>query len=367
MSKRRSQQMQALDRHLGDRGLSRRAQIRIRSSIRQQVSGHKQRQRFALAGMFAMGLATAAAILLVSRWHVPSHDEPTGESLLAGSSVVEPRCHVQTNEPSRIDAGCRLEVHRVSTIVLTVWDETSIRERADGIDMDDGWIMFEVAPVVRPEGERVRIGVPNGTIEVIGTRFSVRAIEARGEIVLYEGRIRFVHENGAVSAMVAGQTLEWTPHGIGSGPPEATADPSPVTRGSSPRSPNPATTPGRAARLRPRSLKQEETVLVDDEPAVEDRFAQGLGQVEQLRATGRYARALVVLDALDAMATDHRTREVLSFERGTLLELVDVERACAHWREHLERFVNGRYTAEIARHRTTCVDSRKHPTDSRVD
>lgn len=71
-------------------------------------------------------------------------------------------------------------------------------------------------------------------------------------------------------------------------------------------------------------------------------------EVMRLRSLGHYAEALRTLKKLEQSLTDPRSREVLSFEKGKLLErLHGKNAACRHWQAHGRRYPRGRYQAAL--------------------
>ncbi|MBC8067072.1 MAG: hypothetical protein IAG13_01965, partial [Deltaproteobacteria bacterium] len=78
-----------------------------------------------------------------------------------------------------------------------------------------------------------------------------------------------------------------------------------------------------------------------------------------LRRDGRYVDAAARLEQALRESWPARTREVLHYELGTILDahLDGGERACAHWHEHLARFPRTRYARAVAdaRQRRGCT------------
>jgi transmembrane sensor len=82
-----------------------------------------------------------------------------------------------------------------------------------------------------------------------------------------------------------------------------------------------------------------------------DELRRIVEQVAELRAQRQYQTAVSLLRDALGRRWDRRTREVLSYELGTILttQLRDQDGACAHWTTHREQFPGGRYARAIAR------------------
>ena len=69
-----------------------------------------------------------------------------------------------------------------------------------------------------------------------------------------------------------------------------------------------------------------------------------------MRRAGDLDAAISKLDALAREQSDARTLEVISYERGTLVERsATAATACETWFEHRRSFPSGRYDKEIER------------------
>jgi len=202
-----------------------------------------------------------------------------------------------------------------------------LRVEGEEVFVLDGWVVFDVDPV--REGPPVRIGVSEGTIEVIGTRFSVYQDHSRGHVELVEGRIR------------------WLPRSVG----EEVADPVELDPGD-------RFAWGAPSRSLATGVAEGEAQVAQGEragagePGRAPKTPKSIDDIGRLRAKGRYLEALVLARDLARKTRDPRTREVLHYEAGTLIEgpLGDAGAACEHWREHLSRYPTGRY-AESVTHR----------------
>lgn len=196
-------------------------------------------------------------------------------------------------------------------------------ERArDGVRLIEGEATFSVThdtEWTRPK----RVVVSHGAIEIIGTRFTVDQTADGGTVVLHEGTIRFVDEEGAVTLSV-GERLRWPR--VKERDDASDPAPAPTTSASAPPTPPAAV----SASSDPRELMRK---------------------VEELRSRGRYDEAAELLRKVEGVRGDGATRERLSFERGSLLtyQRKDRARACAHWIRHLEQYPHGRYGDDVHR------------------
>jgi transmembrane sensor len=200
------------------------------------------------------------------------------------------------------------------------------RER-DRVRVRSGIVTFTVEK--RSSGEApVRVDVSHGTIEVVGTRFTIRQRDDGGDVTLHEGVIRFGEH-----VLRAGETLEW---------PEKPAPPPVVA----PVAPQPEQTPEPVKPPPP-----EPHPHVHKEPAVihETDAAWLLDEVALLRSRGEYAEAVRLLDkGLDGIVLP-ATRERFSYELGSILtyQLGDKAAACRQWAKHEAAFPHGRYAREL--------------------
>jgi len=293
--------------------------------------------------VFALGAVAAAVVIVVlGRLWPPTSETPVVVQADPPSGRQTPTAPVEPSpEPppptcaSRsgtdgwtLEGACSLEL---SDPALTIASVGTSKLRVDGrrVTVDEGWVVFDVEPVDGPEP--VRVGVATGTIEVLGTRFSVYQDALRGHVELVEGRIRFVdaHTRAAI-VLEPGQRHGWT-HGLPS-PPEQTKD----------DTPSPLPSP-------PHSSKRTA-------PSEPDAPAGSLDDIARLRARGDYTGALKLIRRLTKITKDQRVREVLHYEAGTIIDDVqdDDDRACAHWAEHQRQFTDGRYRAEVARRVEQC-------------
>ena len=247
----------------------------------------------------AFGLAMTAAVWWL-RFSAPAAAPADAGRVMVTFSPA--RCG-----PSRLDTDLRLAAGcsaRISTpaLSLTALKEVHLRRTTDGITFVQGVGRFEIAPNRR--GPPVVLRVSGGHIHVLGTQFTVRQDSSGGEVSLASGNISFVGVDGATSALRPGDRLNWRP---------SVNWPSART----------------AARVR---------------------------AIADLRAQGRYAEAEAEIRAILRAPIDLATAEVLSYERGTLLDgpLRRPDDACAHWQAHTARFPSGRYEAAVEKARERC-------------
>ena len=192
----------------------------------------------------------------------------------------------------------------------------------------------------------VRIVVSHGTIEVVGTRFTLRQSAGGGSVEVHEGRVRFLSDE-VTAEVTAGESLTWPR-------PRASAAPIPTEQAPNPAEPAP---PSRAPPATPRPSKPRVTRA---EPAVirETDAAWLLEEVELLRSRAEYDEAVRLLDNGLAGLVSTKTRERFSFELGSILtyQQRDPSRACHHWASHQASFPAGRYAQEVqsAREKARC-------------
>jgi transmembrane sensor len=191
----------------------------------------------------------------------------------------------------------------------TLLGPAELSEEGAALRLHRGLVLFSVRKRA-PHEPAFRILVSHGAIEVLGTRFLVRQEAATGEVVLEEGAIRFEGAQGTALLSRAGDRLLWPPLPA---PVQAAKPVAPAKRGRNPS-------------------------------------ATVLDEIATLRRAHRYAAAVKRLRRALLQPAGASTREILSFELGTLLSdhLQEPEAACAHWSLHLGQFPEGRYREEIA-------------------
>jgi len=313
---------------------SSRARVRRRldASIEAHARGPARRHvRLALAVTgTAVGLACAVLIVGSSRglWRTPA--------VVGGFVVSEARgleTAVGADQSIAIQAGHgRLTDGDMS---LEVSAGTRLRREARGVRLIRGAARFTVR-ARRPAEGPARVLVSRGSIEVLGTRFTVIQRELDGEVTLHEGSIRFVTLTGTVVPLMPGQSHRWPE-------PEPAPATRPVAPEAAPAAPSPPPSPPKepGTRVGGERLRQ-------GAPTVPD-VGVLLARVAELRDQRRYAEAARVLEHALRRPLDAVDAERLSYELGTILtdRLTDRTRACRHWDEHGRRFGRGRYAREV--------------------
>lgn len=162
-----------------------------------------------------------------------------------------------------------------------------------GVRLRAGVVRFEIAP--RRSSPFVVL-VSGGRIEVHGTVFTVTEAGPAGRVELVSGRIDLVDPAGRRRTLEPGESARW-----------------------------------------PRRLSVEE-------------LDRAVAEVSRLRRAGEAQQAAARIEALDVPGLDPGAAEVLSYERGLILQddLREARAACAHWRRHATRFGDGRYAERVS-------------------
>jgi hypothetical protein len=343
------------------------AKQRIAERMAREIEGVRRPRPWLPMLSFVAG---AVLVLLVVMRGMPPAAAPARASVAPGWSVQGNDCRVHTDAAVDLEGRCEL-VSADPPLSLRTEDPTRVRVRGRWIDVEDGRATFDVQPV---HGEPVRIGVPGGTIVVVGTRFRVDVdMQGRsGSVELFEGELRFEHAEGGLEAIHAGQRFDFA--GAPGEPAVSVAvhepsSPAPVSEEAIPiplatpeppaaAAPEVAVAPTLAAPeptpQRPRVRTPKARRPRDEAPSPVD-IASLTEKIDELRRRGEYRDAAEQLERALSRRLDHRTGEVLSYELGTILarHLGDPARACRHWARHVERFDGGRYAAQIERSRAT--------------
>jgi hypothetical protein len=221
-----------------------------------------------------------------------------------------PSCDAFEPGPQQLEAGDCVQADGIEVGALI---PSTIERDGDRIAIAEGEVVFEVAS--RPE-HPLHVIAGDIDIEVVGTRFVVYQREGQGWISMLEGRVRIRDGEGEGEGVMLerGQRLEWS---------TSVAEPS-----------------------EPKPVRRE----VAAKPA-ERGLAELLDEVAALRRAGRFQEAVDRLRAGDPSGWSERSRQLVSYEIGTLLErqLRDTQAACEHWLEHRERFPGGRHDEIVAR------------------
>jgi hypothetical protein len=234
-----------------------------------------------------------------------------------GLAVVSERC-AWSREDERLQfaAGCRMRLAEPA-MDIEVWAPTQLEVLATGVAVREGVALFFVDPITDPRTPAV-VGVSGGSIEILGTRFVVSQARERGHVDLIEGAIRFRRLDGVLDEVEAGRRYSWSSPATEADASAQTTDP-----------------------VLPSTHEQTSTNITDD-------LAEGLAEVARLRRAGELAAAIAKLDALAREQSDVRTLEVISYERGTLIERSgSADAACQFWLEHRRDYPSGRYVREV--------------------
>jgi transmembrane sensor len=342
---------------------------------------------------FAAGAALVLAVFAFGEPELVTRQEVAPEPMHAAWQVGGENCHVTRGEVELVlDGSCRVEPPRAG-VVIESRATTTLRPTEGGVALVDGTALFEA--MSGPEGVPWRVEVPGGVLELLATRLSVMVVEDHGHVDLLEGTMRFVAEDGRVHAVEPGERFRFGADGMvatwvepgGAAASEAgleaptsersegavaseAASEAALEAGAASDGSTPAVSPDQPA------LAAGERLAALGRPAAEGKAPRGRGrgeaapsseelrrvvdQVAELRAQRQYQAAVSLLrDALH-QRWDRRTREVLSYELGTILstQLPDAAGACAHWAAHRKQFPAGRYARAIARaeDRLSCGD-----------
>ncbi len=386
--------LRQLDQTLGERGMPPGARARIEDRLarharrRAAISGFKL--RWLPAFTFAAGAALVLAVVgLRLSSSEPIELRPEARELMGMFTVHGQSCHDRQEVADTVLEGtCRLVS---SAMELHTWEPVRLRNDDGTVRLSDGTAVFDIRPVEAGQPP-TRIHVSHGTIEVLGTRFTIEQRARGGHVDLFEGRIRFVGLDGSSTEIAPGQRYTWgeTVAALTLTPPPVAAPSSAsneVARGSDSASPtqeqpsrddepdepdepdesdesgeldrpNASRESGvphrgsRAARRASRHRSEAKPATEQRPAGSADEAALIIEQVARLRAQKRYTEAVDVLRrAENARTWDRRTAQVLSYERGEILERHlsqgDPSAACAHWARHQARFGEGRYARAV--------------------
>lgn len=326
-------QIQAVDQALARREMSAAASERVRQALLRQAAARPLHARLRWWPMvaFAAGAALMAALLVDRREADPAvatRSEVVAPAMAAPEVVApaEPDCDDFAAGELRLGLG---DCVAGDGVHISAWTPATIERIGDRVEVRDGELIFTVDP--RP-GRPLHVFAGAIDIEVVGTRFAVHQREGAGRVSLFEGRLRVRTADGSIVAMERGQQLEWSAEDP---PPDAQALPQRGEAGQS---------PARGARRAP-------TPATEAAPATDRGLAELLAEVAGLRRSGQFQAAVERLREADASEWSERSRQLVSYEIGTLLErqLGDMAAACAHWREHRRRFPGGLRDDIVAR------------------
>jgi transmembrane sensor len=320
-------------------------------------AGRRGGPGLALGGLALAGACAVALLSIVGR-------RPAPPAVVAGAAQLPDGFEsVRTSPDLQLDvarAGSRIGVRSGScTLRVTGWGQVTLQTGASfapvegGVELSRGEADFEVDKRAPGAGSTF-VRVPQGTIEITGTRFRVSEGVDGGTVHLDEGAIRFHAPDGRTVALTPGQSLTWPLPPPPSAPPSEDAPPP----GAPPAPGVSRTSSGASAVLaRPTGKTPRPPARVAPEPAVQaaqegavDATAALVERIADLRAEGRYDELARELRTALARETRPLTRERLSFELGSVLSyhLTDRAAACAHWAAHRRAFPEGRYAQEIS-------------------
>lgn len=224
--------------------------------------------------------------------------------------------------------------------------------------VDRGRCRFVVTPRTGAQPP-LRVQVSGGVIEVTGTEFLVDQGETSGKVDLLEGTIRFLAPGRAPIEMHAGESFAW----ISSAAPEASTSSAPtevvVAREALPADAIRIRKDSSAARSVARAVPEASATSGQIEretgrnPVAREDV---LDRVQRLRSNGRYDEALRALPELNSDSLDDDDREVLSYEKGTLLERSGRnDAACQHWEAHARTYPRGSYRELVNARLSRCA------------
>ena len=309
-----------------------RAKVIFRELQLRRVGDRPRRRLLFVASAVAAGVAFG----LLAMWLLAGRETRVGgfavtqRSLGFESELNEGVMSVSAGEATLVDPALRLQVH--------VGQGARLRRETGGLRVVSGEASF-VAEKRGPSEPPARVLVSGGAIEVIGTRFSVKESGESGELVLYEGVVRFVVKDGRIVSVLPGEAFRWPV------PPEPALSPPP---------PPPAVSEADAGDLlaAPAAAPVTEPDVArpqaEGDWSVHDRLLRArvvLEEVPKLRAEGKGRQALFRIRNALAHDLPGTTREQLSAWEAEILEddLDQPEAACRQWREHLWLFPGGRF------------------------
>lgn len=310
-------------------------------------------------------------------WATPLVAACAALALWVHTSVDSNACEVtEQSDHTRYEGRCDVELE---AMVLQLSPGAVVEDHDSRVRLALGTARFSVHKVAAGQPP-ITIALPDASIEVLGTEFTVEVLQRSSRVHLHSGRVRFLRQgrgpnpdSGAVD-MVPGQLLTFENHtgktelvtldasaasdpnrlhdAVDAKPVLApmVADPSPVSAPSSApgatsdlhqpsdRHQPSANDSKQAAKATVRSSAASPTPATTAQPSV-------LDEALRLRAAGRYDEALAALDDVSPQGT--RAREVVDYERAALTEHTSPTRACARYRRHLVEFPQSRYRAAV--------------------
>jgi transmembrane sensor len=316
------------------------ASRRVWSRLAKATPVEHERTRPPIARWFAACAAAALTLgAILFAWRVYRGATPSAPHQLAGWAVTEATADLDATvgQDGLVEiqsGGCVLRDDAWGGS-LRPQKETRLKREGSAVRILSGQVVIDVSQ--RPPGApAAEVLVSGGSIQVLGTRFTVAQKNGSGRVTLHEGKIRFVPaDRSALPVMLApGESLEW-PLRL-SPAREAPASRTPSASSTAPQPPaakgtdKGSSTPGGSASGRPIDALLE--------------------RVAVLRSRGQYRQAAEEL----AKAQPQRGTpgaESASYELGSIFtyQLADRERGCAHWRRHQRQFGGGTFATEVQR------------------
>jgi transmembrane sensor len=315
------------------------ASRRVWSRLANATPAEHQPTRPPIARWFAACAAAALALgAIVLSWHIYRAAGSSEPRRLAGWVVMEATADLDAT----VHKDGLVEIQSGGCVLRDdAWGgslrperKTRLKREGSAIRILSGQVVVNVNQ--RPPGARAaEVLVSGGTIQVLGTRFTVGQKNGSGRVTLHEGKIRFLPaDRSALPVMLApGQSLQW-PLPV-SPAREASASAAPSASSTTPE-PLVAKSADKGSGAPPGARARPSTALLE--------------RVAVLRSRGQYRQAADEL----AKALPPRGgpgAESASYELGSILtyQLADRERGCAHWRRHQRQFAGGTFAAEVQR------------------
>lgn len=314
------------DRIIAGASLPKDADERIRRRLKEQQARVRAARMRVRSAVGACALAAGCVVLILLRRPASIRQEPRQ---LGGLGMVHATADLQTrvgpDQLVEIEKGTCTLVDRMRGTAWIVAAPASVRREEQGIRVVRGRV--EVRAEKRtPQGGPALVFVSHGTIQVMGTRFTIEQRPDSGRVTLHEGAILFRSPLSRDVVLRPGESLDW-PLSIGA----------PPSRRGIPRA------------VAPPSVPPERRA--DPAPSRTEPFnaKETLDRISVLRTRGLYEECASELAKALSLELAPSTRERLSFELGSILtyQLADPSRACTHWIEHRRRHRTGRYDAEI--------------------
>ncbi|MCX4246866.1 hypothetical protein [Paraliomyxa miuraensis] len=321
---------------------------------------------------FAAGAAMVLAVFTMGGEPQLATEQAEAAPMHAAWQVGGDNCHVTRGEVELVlDGSCRVDPPRAG-VVIESRKTTRLRPIEGGVVVVDGTVMIETNAASEPDQphpgaaheaghEPWRIEVPGGAIEVLSSQLSLVVAGDRGHVDLLEGTMRFVTDDGSAYAIQPGERFRFTSSQALAW---ATANEPDVPEASEAlaAAPEPTTSEDEAPLLavgdrlaalerEAEASRQGNGTRARDKASSAEELRRLVDRVAELRAQRQYQAAVALLRQALGKRWDRHTREVLSYELGTILstQLADQEQACQHWSEHRRRFPEGRYAKAIDR------------------